>query len=442
MRKWLLAAAALLGLTSSAFAVCPSPLTGKDAANTTQNFGVTVDGSGNCYGNVALVDGTAAANKAAINGSGQLAIQAPPSLPLPSGASTSALQTTGNTALTTINTTLGSPFQAGGSVGNTGFNALQGGAANSVTNAFFFAEAQPTPTTMQNGATGNGNGTILAVTGYGAALVNVNCSVSCSGGTTINFEGTDSVGTFFSVAAYPIAGGASVTTATTSGQFLIPATGLVSLRARISAYSAGTITVTGSPQAGTFPAVAAGASGGTSITDNAAFTTGTTPETPIGCYAGTPSATANHSTIVACTTAGSVHTTVDNTNANGQATMANSSPVVIASNQSNLPVINGGSRYQAVAASQTATVLQSSTGAAGDYLSHCDIYPTSTSPGVVTVFDNTNTAANSAILFAGGASSLSNLAPIPVPVGALSVSGAWKVTTGANVSVVCYGRFS
>lgn len=129
-------------------------------------------------------------------------------------------------------------------------------------------------------------------------------------------------------------------------------------------------------------------------------------------------------------------------NVNGQATMANSAPVVVASNQSNLPVINGGSRYQAVAASQTATVLQSSTGATGDYLSHCVIYPASTSPGVVTVFDNTNTAANSAILFAGGASSLSNLAPISVPVGALSRNGAWEVTTGANVSVVCYGKFS
>lgn len=105
-------------------------------------------------------------------------------------------------------------------------------------------------------------------------------------------------------------------------------------------------------------------------------------------------------------------------------------------------VVNGGSFYQAVAASATATVLQSSTGAAGDYLSHCVIYPQSTSPGVVTVFDNTNTAANSAILFAGGSSSLSNLAPIPVPVGAVSVNGAWKVTTGANVSVVCYGKFS
>jgi hypothetical protein len=49
---------------------------------------------------------------------------------LPTGASTSALQTTGNTALTTINTTLGSPFQAGGSIGNTSFAVTQGTSSN------------------------------------------------------------------------------------------------------------------------------------------------------------------------------------------------------------------------------------------------------------------------------------------------------------------------
>ena len=43
------------------------------------------------------------------------------SLPLPTGAATSALQTTGNTNLATINATLGSPFQAGGSIGNSSF---------------------------------------------------------------------------------------------------------------------------------------------------------------------------------------------------------------------------------------------------------------------------------------------------------------------------------
>jgi len=109
-----------------------------------------------------------------------------------------------------------------------------------------------TSTTMQSAATGNANGTVLTVTNYSTALVDVNCSVACSGGTTINFEGTDSVGTYFSVAAYPIAGGASVITTTTTGQFLIPVNALTSLRARISAYSAGTITITGTPFYGSF----------------------------------------------------------------------------------------------------------------------------------------------------------------------------------------------
>lgn len=122
------------------------------------------------------------------------------------------------------------------------------GAAPSATNPLWVAAAQAASTTMQNAAVANGNGTNLTVTGFQSALVNVNCSVACSGSTTINFEGTDSTGTFFSVAAYPVAGnGAAVTNATTTGQYWVPTAGLTSLRARISGYSAGTITVTGTP---------------------------------------------------------------------------------------------------------------------------------------------------------------------------------------------------
>jgi hypothetical protein len=104
-------------------------------------------------------------------------------------------------------------------------------------------------------------------------------------------------------------------------------------------------------------------------------------------------------------------------------------------------VQSAGSAYETVAASQTAQAL-GATGATGDYLSHCVIYPASTSPGVVTVFDNTNAAGTNVIAFAGGASSTSNLTPISVPVGAISTAGAWKVTTGANVSVACFGKFT
>jgi hypothetical protein len=101
----------------------------------------------------------------------------------------------------------------------------------------------------------------------------------------------------------------------------------------------------------------------------------------------------------------------------------------------------GGQTYFTIAASQTAQVL-GATGAAGDYLGFCTIYPTSTSPGVLTVFDSTSSAANNAIAFPGGASSLSNLTPINIPVGAISKNGAWKVTTGANMVVTCNGRFT
>ena len=104
-----------------------------------------------------------------------------------------------------------------------------------------------------------------------------------------------------------------------------------------------------------------------------------------------------------------------------------------------------GALYNTVAASSTAVVLSAvaggATGTTGDFLSHCVLYPVTTSPGVVTVFDSTSTAANNVIAFAGGATSTSNLTPISVPVQAYSINGAWKVTTGTNVIVTCYGKF-
>lgn len=103
--------------------------------------------------------------------------------------------------------------------------------------------------------------------------------------------------------------------------------------------------------------------------------------------------------------------------------------------------LGGSNAYETIAASQTGQAL-GATGATGDYLSHCVVYPTTTTPGVVTVFDNTSTAGTNAIAFPGGASSVSNLVPFSIPVGAISTAGAWKVTTGANLIVTCYGRFT
>lgn len=93
--------------------------------------------------------------------------------------------------------------------------------------------------------------------------------------------------------------------------------------------------------------------------------------------------------------------------------------------------------YETVAASQTAQTL-GATGAAGDYISHVLIIPATTSPGNVILLDN----ATSITIFAGGASSVSNLVPFVVPLNMVSVSGAWKLTTGSNVSAIGVGSFT
>lgn len=93
--------------------------------------------------------------------------------------------------------------------------------------------------------------------------------------------------------------------------------------------------------------------------------------------------------------------------------------------------------YETVAASQTAQVLGGS-GTTGDYLGGLLVIPASTSPGAVTILDN----ATAIPVFVGGATSVSNLVPFFVPIQARSVSGPWKVTTGASVSVIATGNFS
>jgi hypothetical protein len=93
--------------------------------------------------------------------------------------------------------------------------------------------------------------------------------------------------------------------------------------------------------------------------------------------------------------------------------------------------------YETVAASATAQAI-GATGATGDYISGLLITPATTSPGVVTLLDN----ATSIPVFVGGAASVTSLIPFYVPLGMISVSGAWKVTTGTNVSVVAIGNFT
>jgi hypothetical protein len=98
----------------------------------------------------------------------------------------------------------------------------------------------------------------------------------------------------------------------------------------------------------------------------------------------------------------------------------------------------GAGNYETVAASASAQAL-GVTGATGDYLSGVLIVPATTSPGAVSITDGSGSAIT---IFAGGATSVSNLVPFFVPLGLISTSGAWKVTTGTNVSCIGCGKFT
>lgn len=325
-------------------------------------------------------------------------------------------------------------------------------------------QSVPVTGTLQNAAVANANGTVLNTAGMSSAVLTVNCA-TCSGGTQVNFEVTEDGTNYSAINAVQLGTTTIASTTVASGIALweAPVSGTVSLRARISGYSAGTVTITGHTVPVPYsPKIVAANQAGAPWAFNESQINGVTPLMGNGVTGtGSPRVT-----IASDNTAFSVNAVQSGTWTVQPGNTANTTPWLFKIDQTTpgttngvqLPtttnggaatvkggvgVVNGASTYQAVAASQTATALTGgSGGAAGDYLSHCTIYPTSVSPGVVTVFDSTNTAANSAILFPGGTSSVSSLVPFPIPVGALSVNGAWKVTTGANVSVVCEGKFT
>lgn len=93
--------------------------------------------------------------------------------------------------------------------------------------------------------------------------------------------------------------------------------------------------------------------------------------------------------------------------------------------------------YETVAASQTAQVLGGA-GATVDYIDRILVIPASTSPGNVILLDN----ATPITVFAGGASSVATLEPFTIVLATKSVSGAWKLTTGASVSCIVFGTFT
>lgn len=93
--------------------------------------------------------------------------------------------------------------------------------------------------------------------------------------------------------------------------------------------------------------------------------------------------------------------------------------------------------YETVAASQTAQVM-GATGATGDVIAGILVIPATTSPGNVLLLDG----ATSITVFTGGATSVADLKPFFIELGLTSVSGAWKITTGAAVSCIGIGNFT
>lgn len=92
--------------------------------------------------------------------------------------------------------------------------------------------------------------------------------------------------------------------------------------------------------------------------------------------------------------------------------------------------------YETVAASQSAQAL-GPTGHAGDILEKLIIVPATTGAGNVSIKDGSGSDIS---VFATG--TLADLTPIVLLLGLKSTGGAWKVTTGANVSVIAIGRFT
>lgn len=94
--------------------------------------------------------------------------------------------------------------------------------------------------------------------------------------------------------------------------------------------------------------------------------------------------------------------------------------------------------YEDVAANSSEQAIGDGGAGAGQHLSHVTIFPATTSPGAVALLDGDV----SKTIFAGGANSVSNLVPFTVFFGCDSKFGAWKITTGGNVSARAVGDFN
>ena len=105
----------------------------------------------------------------------------------------------------------------------------------------------PNPTLLQDAAVATGNGALMLTKGLPVALMEVTIATTA----TVLFEGTTDndpavgSGTWRAIDAVNMVAGTRAATVTASAMVQVPCSGLSAVRARISAWTAGAVTVRG-----------------------------------------------------------------------------------------------------------------------------------------------------------------------------------------------------
>lgn len=98
---------------------------------------------------------------------------------------------------------------------------------------------------------------------------------------------------------------------------------------------------------------------------------------------------------------------------------------------------DGPAGYYELVPASTSNQVMGGNGNRGDYLEQLIIIPTTTAAGTCSIKDGANTAIP---VFNTG--TLADLSTIVIPFKMYSTSGAWQITTGANVTAIAVGRFT
>jgi len=296
-------------VTQQAFAGA-STVTGKDAAGATKTFVVTTDGSGNFVPQTVLCDGTAAANCVAVDSSGRL---------------TSLAVQSGTWNVTNISGTVSLPTGAATSAKQPALGTA-GSASTDVISVQGIASMTPLLATLSGT---NNITTLTTLTGGGVA------SGSADSGNPLK------VGGKYNSTPVTLTDG-------NRGDVQLDANGYLKVNVAAGGASGGTSSNFGS--AFPTPGTAVGFTDGTNMVagrvgaiTNATAATNLVNVNP-GCqYNATPvTVTDTRYQGIQCDVNGFMKVNVTNANANGQATMANSSPVVMASNQSAIAAAGQG----------------------------------------------------------------------------------------------------